>query len=309
MSIKIGTRGSKLALWQAYHVQNLLLKAGVESEICIVETKGDRILDVTLSKIGSKGIFTQELEEKLISGEIDIAVHSAKDVQSTLPAGLRLIAFMEREKSHDVVISLNPNFDLNNKAHNPVVGTSSTRRVAMLKHFYPHVSIVDMRGNLQTRLEKLSLGACDAMLLAYAGVHRMNFEQYIVQHLPVSQFTPPVGQGSIAIECAELLSTDKQNVIKNILNHSETEICLLTERAFLKQMDGGCSIPTFALANLINSTLLQIHGGIISLDGQQIVQNTQLGLHSKAILLGESLAKNILENGGAQILKEIKNIA
>jgi hydroxymethylbilane synthase len=304
MHIKIGTRGSKLALWQAYFVQNQLISNNVTAEIVVIETKGDRILDVTLSKIGSKGVFTEELEQKLLSKEIDIAVHSAKDVQSSLQDGLDLIAFTEREKVNDVLVSLDSNFSIENSDKKIVIGSSSTRRVAFLKHYYPHVSIVDMRGNLQTRFEKLKNGNCNAMILAYAGVHRMNLEEYIVKEFDTNEFVPPVGQGSVAIECATTLDEQKKKYIREKLNHSQTEICLLAERAFLKEMNGGCSIPTFALAQIDPNNFIQIHAGIIGLDGFKMVSATEQG--KNPVELGTRISKNILENGAKEILKAIK---
>ncbi|TAF73080.1 MAG: hydroxymethylbilane synthase [Bacteroidetes bacterium] len=302
MHIKIGTRGSKLALWQANFVKEKLEKQGFSAEITIIETKGDKILDVSLSKIGSKGVFTQELEDKLFSDEIDIAVHSAKDVQSDLPEGLELMAFMEREMANDVVISFDKNFKLENNS-TLIVGTSSTRRVAFLKSYYPDIQIVDMRGNLQTRFEKLKNGTCHAMLLAYAGVHRMGYQEYIVSHLPLDVFVPPVGQGSVAIEAKRTLDENKKMQIKNVLNHSKTEKCLLTERTFLKTMQGGCSVPSFAYCQE-NQNLLTIFGGIISLDGMQKISFSVSGTEPQ--LLGNELAQKVLSHGGKEILAEIK---
>ncbi|TAG52734.1 MAG: hydroxymethylbilane synthase [Cytophagales bacterium] len=302
MILKIGTRGSKLALWQAYFVQDLLLKSGIESQIEIIETKGDKILEVTLSKIGSKGVFTEELEQKLISSEIDIAVHSAKDLPSHLPNELEIIAFTKREIANDVIVSFDSNFILKNDS-SITIGSSSTRRVAFLRKYYSNIKIIDMRGNLQTRFQKLKSGDCDAMLLAFAGVHRLNLEEYIVAHLPLNQFIPPVGQGSVAIECAKNLDFNLKKLIKNALNDLETEQCLLAERSFLAEMNGGCSIPTFAYAQFLNQKI-EINGGIISLDGTQKVELNQIG--SDAIQVGKELATKVLRAGGDAILKEIK---
>lgn len=302
MHIKIGTRGSKLALWQANFVKEMLENEGLTTEIVIIETKGDKILDVSLSKIGSKGVFTQELEDKLFSNEIDIAVHSAKDVQSELPDGLELLAFMEREIANDVVISYDKNFKLEN-SKDLIIGTSSTRRVAFLKSYYPDIQIVDMRGNLQTRFEKLKKGTCNAMLLAYAGVHRMGYEAHIVSHLDLTIFVPPVGQGSVAIEAKTGLEKSKKDMIKAILNHAQTEKCLLTERAFLKTMQGGCSIPSFAYCHE-NQNELTIFGGIISLDGTQKIAFSFSGNNPQE--LGNELANKVLNNGGREILEDIK---
>ena len=304
MHIRIGTRGSKLALWQAYYVEDLLQNNGVETEIVVIETKGDKILDRSLSKIGSKGVFTQELEDQLRSGEIDIAVHSAKDLQSEIESDFEIIAFSEREHANDVLVSHNTTLSL--KSGNPfVVGTSSTRRIAILRHFYPHIKTVDMRGNLQTRLRKLEEGQCDALLLAYAGVHRMEYDDKIAEHLLLDEFTPAVGQGSVAIECSVGLSNDLKAVLKTSLNHAPTETCLLTERAFLKRLQGGCSIPVFGLATL-HEGQISISGGIVSLDGVELIRRFATGSAAFPTELGFSLAEELLEAGGDRILKEIR---
>lgn len=305
MHIKIGTRGSKLALWQAYHVENLLQKGGVTTEIVIIETKGDQILDRSLSKIGSKGVFTQELEDQLRIGGIDIAVHSAKDLQSELDDDFEIIAFTEREHANDVLVSHNT--DLSLKSGEPfVVGTSSTRRIAILKHFYPHINTVDMRGNLQTRLRKLEEGHCDALLLAYAGVHRMGYDDKIAEHLLLDEFTPAVGQGSVAIECAVSLNHNKKEILKELLNHAATESCLLTERAFLKRLQGGCSIPVFGLATLSEGEI-SISGGIVSLNGAELIRCFAKGSVAFPNELGTSLAEELLNSGGERVLQEIRS--
>jgi hydroxymethylbilane synthase len=304
MSIRIGTRGSKLALWQAHHIQDLLLKAHIASEIVIIETKGDQILDRSLAKIGSKGVFTQELEDQLRDGSIDIAVHSAKDLQSEPAEDLEILAFTEREVTNDVLVSLNPQLSLKSGA-SFVVGTSSTRRIAMLKHFYPHIRTVNMRGNLQTRMRKMEEGACDALLLAYAGVHRMAYSDKIAERLSLQEFTPAVGQGSIAIESARNLSEEKKQAIRQLTNHAGTESCLLAERAYLRRLQGGCSIPIFALATLQTEEMM-ITGGLISLDGKQMLKETLWAPVSEAEKLGFALAEKIIHLGGDRILAEIR---
>lgn len=304
MHIKIGTRGSRLALWQAYYVENLLHQGGLSTEIVLIETKGDQILDRSLSKIGSKGVFTQELEDQLRDGRIDIAVHSAKDLQSELDDDLELIAFTEREQVNDVLVSHKPNLSLSS-GESFVVGTSSTRRVALLKHFYPHIRTVDMRGNLQTRLRKLEEGQCDAILLAYAGVHRMEYDALIQEHLLLEEFTPAVGQGSVAIECSQTLSDEKRMQVRALLNHPTTEVCLLAERAFLRGLQGGCSIPVFGLATLTNDTLTMT-GGVVSLDGKTLLKYSVTGNSSAPKHIGSQLAELLLANGAADILAQIK---
>lgn len=301
--IKIGTRGSKLALWQAEFVASTLQKAGLKTEIVVIDTKGDQILDRSLSKIGSKGVFTEELEEQLRSGRIDIAQHSAKDLQSDLANDLELIAFTQRETVNDVLVSFNKKLSLESgKVF--TVGTSSTRRVAMLKHYYPHIQTVDMRGNLQTRLQKLENGACDALLLAYAGVHRMGYDEHIIEKIDIQKFTPPVGQGSVAIECAKSLDANKKEQIRALLNHPATERCIVTERYFLKTLQGGCSIPSYGYATLADNDEIYFEAGLISLDGQQKIATNLRGFSSK--VLGNQAANYILENGGTEILNEIK---
>ncbi|MBC8153703.1 MAG: hydroxymethylbilane synthase [Bacteroidetes bacterium] len=304
MHIRLGTRSSQLARWQAEYVQQLLLAGGLTSELVLIDTKGDQILDRSLAKIGSKGIFTQELEDQLRAGTIDIAVHSAKDLQSSLPADLSIIAFTERERVNDVLVSRNRTLSLTS-GDQFTIGTSSTRRVAMLNHFCPHVTTVDMRGNLQTRLRKLDEGQCDALLLAYAGVHRMQYDELIVEYLPVDEFTPAVGQGSVAIEAADTLPLDKLNAIRQLTNHDLTEVCLRAERAFLRRLEGGCSIPVFALATHVDAGV-SLTGGIVNLDGSELLRETFVGPIPEAAQLGHQLAESLLAAGGDEILRNIR---
>lgn len=300
--VKIGTRGSKLALWQAYHVEELLQKAGLDTEIVIIDTKGDQILDVSIAKIGSKGVFTQELEDQLLDGRIDIAVHSAKDMQSTLPEGFEIIAFTEREKENDVLVSHDKSVSLRKEV---VLGTSSTRRVSTLKHFYPHVKTVEVRGNLQTRIRKMEEGLCDALLLAYAGAHRMEYDHMIVEELDLNEFTPAVGQGSVAIEVASILDSELKAKITAACNHQETSLRLRAERAYLRVLEGGCSIPVFALANLSGDQLI-LTGGIVSLDGNERISIVVEGDANEPEILGRELAKEVFASGGKIILDQIK---
>jgi hydroxymethylbilane synthase len=305
MHIRIGTRGSKLALWQANYVADLLQKGGATTELVLVETKGDKILNKALSKIGSKGVFTEELEEHLRQKEVDIAVHSAKDVQSTLPDDLELIAFSEREEVHDVLISFNTDARLDTFNSSYIIGTSSTRRVAQLKHYYPKLRTADVRGNLQTRMKKLEKGNYDALILAYAGVHRMGFSKYIVEAMPTDKFTPAVGQGCVAIEAAKNLDSDKVDLIRKYVNNVDTERCLRAERAYLKTLEGGCSIPVFGLARIKNQQI-ELNGGIISLNGQDLVRHRVTGGLDDGANIGQQLAELVLQDGGGEILSEIK---
>jgi len=309
MHLRLGTRGSQLALWQANYIATQLNRQGCSTTIIPYQTKGDKQLEVSIAKIGSKGVFTEELEHDLLNGTIDLAIHSAKDLQSTIPAGLELLAFTEREKAHDVILSLDPAIDLNQQGL--VVGCSSTRRRAMLARYYPNIKTVESRGNLQTRLEKLKQGHFQAMLLAYAGVHRMGFGEFVVKHLSTDQFVPPTGQGTIAVQSASTLSPDIQDFVRTSCNHLLTEKAVLAERAYLKVLDGGCSIPVFAYATEKTFGEFVFTAGIISLDGKEMVQHQEVikNLTTKeSIALGTNAGHFVLENGGRKILKGIRSI-
>jgi hydroxymethylbilane synthase len=304
MHIKIGTRASKLALWQAYHVQEQLEKNDISSEIVEIITKGDKILDKSLSKIGSKGLFTEELEEQLLNGSIDIAVHSAKDLSSDLGDDFEILSFSVREAAHDVFLSLE-NRDL---AKPWVIGTSSTRRVALIKKYFPHFTIVDMRGNLQTRIKKMEDGHCDILILAFAGVHRLGYDDKIIENLKMDEFCPPVGQGVLAIEINKKLIPEKQNRLRTILNDPKTEQCVLVERSYLRYLQGGCSIPVFGHATW-HENRIHFTAGIVRLDGTELLKVDFEQENETEEAFGQRAAKHILAIGGEEILVEIrKNI-
>jgi hydroxymethylbilane synthase len=301
-NIRIGTRNSALALWQAHHIGRLLEAAGMTYELVAIHTIGDKILDRSLSKIGAKGVFTEELETMLRAGEIDIAQHSAKDLPSTLADDLPLIAFTEREAAHDVVLSMNPSLRLGQSA--PLrIGTSSTRRRAFLTHQYPQHMAVEMRGNLQTRLEKLKNGDCDAMLLAYAGVHRMDMEAYIVEHLDLQTYVPAVGQGSVAIQCSSRLDSNIREAIRAACNHAVSESCIVAERSLLAMLDGGCSVPVFGHAKLVTDQI-HLHAGVLSLSGDQKIESSGIGPEPTSV--GNHVASELIKQGAQQLLKEIR---
>ena len=304
MKIKIGTRKSMLAMWQANYVKDELESHGINVELLPIETKGDKVLDVSISKIGSKGVFTEELEEMLENGDIDMAIHSAKDLPSELPSQFEILAFSSREKENDVLISHDKSLKLLNNKSSFTVGTSSTRRVATLAHYFPGITTVEIRGNLQTRIKKMEDGLCNALLLAFAGVSRMEYEGLINQELSLDIFTPAVGQGSLAVEIATSLSEDKKNKVREIINDPTTETKLLAERAYLRKLKGGCSIPAFANAQIIDGQL-SVHAGIFSLDGKELVKSSIQGELSEAQSLGESLGSRVLNGGGRKILEEI----
>jgi len=302
--VRIGTRGSQLALWQAHHIADLLQAGGMSTEIIIIETTGDKIQNQSFVAIGSKGLFTQELEDKLQSAEIDIAVHSAKDLQSELGKGLEILAFTPRETANDVVVSFDPEFCLEN-AGSAVVGSSSTRRRAVLNKIYPGIKLVEARGNLQTRFKKMEEGQYKAMLLAYAGVHRLGYDKHIVQTLSLDIFTPAAGQGTLAIETSDAVSSSKRAMIRSLLNHQETEQCILAERAYLKGLDGGCSIPSFAYAQK-QGDAVHLNAGLISLDGTKEIRKSLTMPVSRVTSLGKILAEAVLNSGGREMLKEIR---
>lgn len=298
-TLRIATRKSQLALWQAEWVQQRLEAAGFSCELVTIETIGDKKLDTTIAKIGSKGVFTEELEGLLALGEADLAVHSAKDMASTLPKGFQLIAFGPREDTHDVLVShqsIDPSQPL-------LLGTASTRRVAQLARYYPHFSTTAVRGNLQTRIRKMEEGVCDALLLAKAGVLRMGLERMVQYEFSLDKLTPAAGQGSVTVEVHDSLDDSVKNAIRHAVNDPATERLLLAERAFLKAMNGGCSIPVFAHAtHQLND--IRLVGGILSLDGRK-----EIKLEASApepISLGESLAHQVLAAGGTAILSDIR---
>lgn len=294
-------------MWQTETVAGHLNGAGIQTEISSMETIGDKVLDTSIAKIGSKGVFTVELEEQLASGMTDIAVHSAKDMQSQLPEQFRLIAFTEREKVNDVLVSLDDSINITDSTRPLVVGTSSVRRRAFLKHYYPHVAIVEMRGNLQTRIKKMQGGHCDALMLAYAGVKRMGYGDMIVMEFDEQQFVPPVGQGCIAIEAATTLEAGKMEMIRACLNNPVSEVCLLAERAFLKKLEGGCSIPAFGYA-VLDGDELTLTAGLAGLDGGRILRRTAKGPAREPEVLGKAVGEYILNNGGREMLAEIRRL-
>ncbi|MEQ9439845.1 MAG: hydroxymethylbilane synthase [Cyclobacteriaceae bacterium] len=304
MKLRIGTRGSKLALWQTHYVAEKLRAGGIETEIIIISTRGDQRQDVAIAEIGTKGVFTEEIEHQLQQGTIDLAVHSAKDLQSSLPEAFEIVAFTEREQVPDVLVSHQSEIDLAN-VESLTIGTSSARRKALLLHHFPKVKTVEMRGNLQTRIAKMEAGQCDALMLAYAGVHRMGYDASIAYQFSLDQMIPAVGQGSVAIEALSSLDQAKKEAVRALVNHADTEYRLKAERAYLKELRGGCSVPVFALADLVNEEIT-LRGGVVSLDGKTLLQDQASGSKLQAEAVGETLAGKIIAQGGEQILQEIR---
>ena len=291
MRLVIGTRGSLLAQWQAKEVADHLQQIGAEVELCFIQTLGDSIQDRALSDIGAIGLFTKALDEALLSGKIDIAVHSAKDMPSCLEKGIRISAVLKRADARDVVLSCTEDAHLENMTRRLVVGTGSVRRQAFMKHYYPFHETRLIRGNVDTRVQKLQSGEYDLILLAKAGVVRSGYQQLISQHLSLHTFVPAAGQGAISITTREHDDTVHQVVAK--ISHQESEVTLAAERSFLKEVEGGCQLPVFAYATTTMDKLT-IWGGIASLDGATIIQRTIEGITANPIAIGQILAQQVL---------------
>lgn len=300
--IRIGTRDSRLAMWQAEWVRSKLagLYPYLHFELVPMKTKGDHLLDVALSKIGDKGLFTKELELGLIANEIDIAVHSLKDLPTILPIGLTICAFCEREEARDVFLSKD-GFSLENLPAGAIIGTSSLRRKAQLKYYRPDFNFVDLRGNLQTRWKKLMESNMDGIVLAAAGVKRLGWEERITQILSDNIMLPAVGQGSIALEIVEQ-RTDIQELLSP-LNHLETEQAVRAERALMRKLEGGCQVPIGALAQ-VDKGQIRLQGMVASLDGVHLIRAETIGTDPEAV--GIEAANRLVELGANDILVEIK---
>lgn len=304
--VVIGTRSSKLALWQADHIAGLLRQ--IHPDVLIeqkhIVTTGDKILDAPLAKIGGKGLFTKELEMAMLAGEIDLAVHSLKDVPAELPAGLGLAAITGRSEPQDAFVSLKCK-NWNELPPQAVVGTSSLRRQAQLLRQRPDLKIVSLRGNLDTRLRKLDEGQFDAIILAAAGLRRLGWGDRISSLLPVEVCLPAVGQGVLAIE-ARLDDVATLEFVA-CLDDPVSRACVTAERRFLTVVQGGCQAPLGVFARLEADKIL-LRARILSLDGHKCVEGEIEGLPAEALDLGESLAVRLLEDGGREILAELEQI-
>ena len=301
--LKIGTRQSLLALWQSNHIAACLRKQYPECEVVLkkIVTKGDRILDVPLAQIGGKGLFTKEIEEDLLSGEVDLAVHSLKDMPTVLPEGLCLTAITERANVGDAFVS-NDYACFEELPLGAVVGTSSLRRKAQLLAARPDLTIRDLRGNVDTRLRKLDEGLYDAVILAAAGLERLGHGDRIKAIIPSDVCLPAVGQGALAIECR----TDDAEVrqMLDFLNDQPTVYATAAERAFLGLLEGGCQVPIGVHAD-VNGEQIKIEAIIAALDGSTVLRDTIKGAAVDAVALGQKLSKKTLSNGGQKILAAI----
>ncbi len=302
----IGSRGSALAIWQTNFVASLLAERfAVEAEIVRIKTTGDKILDSALSKIGSKGLFVKEIEIALQKGEIDLAVHSAKDVPTEIPEGLIIAAFLEREDPRDALISRN-GYTLANLPSNSVVATSSLRRRAQLLHLREDLNLTDVRGNVDTRLRKMNEGQFDAIILAKAGLKRLGRESDITEVISTKWLLPAVGQGSIAIECRE--DDDIIRPMVESLAHFETMAAIKAERALMRALEGGCQVPIGALGKVENGQL-KLEAMVASLDGRKYVRDTNFGDASRPERIGFELAEKLLGEGADSILAEIRSLS
>ena len=301
--LKIGTRQSLLALWQSNHIAACLRKQYPDCEVVLkkIVTKGDRILDVPLAQIGGKGLFTKEIEEDLLSGEVDLAVHSLKDMPTVLPEGLCLTAITERANVGDAFVS-NDYACFEELPLGAVVGTSSLRRKAQLLAARPDLTIRDLRGNVDTRLRKLDEGLYDAVILAAAGLERLGHGDRIKAIIPSDVCLPAVGQGALAIECR----TDDAEVrqMLDFLNDQPTVYATAAERAFLGLLEGGCQVPIGVHAD-VDGEQIKIEAIIAALDGSTVLRDTIEGAAVDAVALGQKLGKKMLANGGQKILAAI----
>ena len=301
--ITIGTRGSQLALWQAHWVKGQLEKhhPGIEVEIQIISTKGDRVLDVSLPKLGEqgKGLFTKELEDAIFERRVDLAVHSLKDLPTELPNGMGIGAICEREDVRDALVARASVKSFAALPERSVVGTSSLRRQAQLLRVRPDLAIEPARGNVDTRLRKLEEGSFDAIVLAAAGLNRLGHANRITEHFSEDFMLPAVGQGALAIETRA--DDAEVNEIVSSLNHEPTRLACRAERAFLKGLGGGCLVPIAAHAT-IESDMLILDGLVASPDGSEAVRDRQAGRSLNAEVIGQRLADELLSRGAYRIL-------
>ncbi len=301
--IRIATRKSPLALWQAEHVSARLqaLYPDLTVELVTMVTQGDRILDAPLAKIGGKGLFVKELEQGLLEGRADIAVHSMKDVPAELPEGLHLAVILEREDARDAFVSLEyaAFAALPNGAR---VGTSSLRRQCQLKALRPDLEILPLRGNVGTRLEKLETGNFAAIILAAAGLTRLGLVHRITENLSTDISLPAVGQGAIGIECRA--HDPDINALIAPLHHEATALCVQAERAFNTRLNGGCQVPIAGHAEWLQSSL-RLRGLVGSLDGQTLIRGAAEAPSTQGVALGTALAETLLSQGADVLLKDL----
>jgi hydroxymethylbilane synthase len=302
-TIRIATRKSPLALWQAEYVRELLTKQhpDLKVELLKMTTQGDKILDTPLAKVGGKGLFVKELEQGMLRGEADIAVHSMKDVPVALPAGLHLGAICPREDPRDAFVS-NEHEALDALPNGARIGTSSLRRQCQLREQWPALEIIDLRGNVNTRLKKLDEGQFDAVILAAAGLMRLGFADRIRHFIEPQVSLPAVGQGAVGIECRA--DDERINELITPLNDPVTRTCVTAERAMNTRLEGGCQVPIGGFAILEQGQLI-MRGLVGRPDGSEIIRGDIAGNPEDASLLGTALADDLLSRGAGAILKDV----
>lgn len=301
--IRIGTRGSQLALWQANHVKSLIENAFPDKTvtITIIKTTGDRITDRPLAAVGGKGLFVKEIENALLAGDIDLAVHSMKDMPGDLPDGLTIGAVPVRENPFDVLIS-GDGRKLADYAPGARVGTSSLRRASQIRHVRPDIICESIRGNLDTRIRKLKSGEYDAIVLAAAGLRRLGQEDEITEYLDDSVMVPAVGQGALCIEVRE--NDPAIRTVMDALDHEDTRVCVEGERAFLRQIEGSCHIPVACFGKIEGGQVV-LTALVASEDGQEMIREQVAASAADVAAQGRKLADKLLASGGKQILETL----
>ena len=297
--LRIGSRGSQLALWQANHISALLRKRGHEAEIEIIKTTGDKITDVALAKVGTKGMFTKEIEEALADGRVDLAVHSLKDLPTELSSGFEIAAITKRENPRDVFVS-NKHKSIDELPRGARVGTSSLRRQAQLKALRPDLEIHPLRGNVDTRLRKLESGEYEAIILAAAGVNRLGLTALVKQIIPAEIMCPAAGQGALGIEIRHRDDITRQNL--SFLDDAAARAATTCERTLLNKLGGGCQVPIGAFAQ-VNDGQIHLQGVVAHPDGSLVLRESRNG--EDPVRLGSEVGETLLQRGGNAILQEV----
>jgi hydroxymethylbilane synthase len=297
--LRIGSRGSQLALWQANHISALLRGQGHEVELQIIKTTGDKILDVALAKVGTKGMFTKEIEDALAAGEIDLAVHSLKDLPTELAPGFEIAAITTREHTNDVFLSVKFN-SITELSHGAKVGTSSLRRQAQLKAMRADLDIHPLRGNVDTRMRKLEEGQYDAIILAAAGLNRLGKTQLVKQVIPTDVMCPAAGQGALGIEIRQ--GDARMRDVLKFLDDSNARATTVAERALLNELGGGCQVPIGASAT-VRDGKVHLDGIVAMPDGTRVIREHAVGNDPQK--LGEQVGRSLLKRGGQEILDHV----
>lgn len=299
----IATRGSMLALWQANHIKGSIEKEhpDIEIELLKIKTTGDKIQDVPLAQVGGKGLFVKEIEEALMDGRADLAVHSLKDVPTDLPHGLGLAAITRREDARDALIARG-NESIMTLPQGATIGSSSLRRQCQLLKVRPDFNIISLRGNLDTRIKKVETGKFDAIILAAAGMKRLGWSDRVSEYISTDLMLPAIGQGALGIETR--IGDRNTNDLISFLNHTETASAVRAERSLLKRLEGGCQVPIAAYGE-VHDSVISLRGLVGSLDGKTLIKDKISGDMSEPEALGIALAEMLLDSGAGEILEEV----